>query len=438
MPLRRAVAVAYPPGCLIFAALLWSAAAAINAAQPGPQPGDVYREFAFHASGNLGWRVTDPEAMAAGAQQFLPNPVHHLTIEDLQHAERVELLVDRWGGHLGTTNKRIRWNGNQWLVLPELQTTPAGAQPELYYSQDNPIISVPLHHLQEGTNTLEATCDALPGHNWGQWGLYSAIVRIYYDPSAKEHPAGTITTPGDGALLTENQLITVAPTSSQGVARVDLLAWYDGLDEDGDGVFAEWHHAYFQPYRGAAAEIREHVGTLWRSPYELRWNTEWVPDLSPGSLQLIARVQDSRGLWFVTQPVTGLSLDRDQHSVRLFRSQDVPERFGVRVGQEKACSILLPSATQLERAQAARLALRTWHGWDGHHKPLELNGWTTPIQGKNHHYDYDLIPVPVDSLRAGANVFTIRSNTEHHMLEVLWPGPMLLVRFAEQKAEVGK
>ena len=90
---------------------------------------------------------------------------------------------------------------------------------------------------------------------------------------------------------------------------------------------------------------------------------------------------------------------------------DVPERFGVRVGQEKACRIRIPDEADLTKATEAVLALRTWHGWDGHHEPLDLNGHRFAIRGKNHHYDYDMLPVPLEALKKGDNVLTIRSNT---------------------------
>ena len=99
------------------------------------------------------------------------------------------------------------------------------------------------------------------------------------------------------------------------------------------------------------------------------------------------------------------------------------------MGQEKACRIRIPDEADLTKATEAVLALRTWHGWDGHHEPLDLNGHRFAIRGKNHHYDYDMLPVPLEALKKGDSVLTIRSNTEHHMLEVLWPGPALIVRY---------
>jgi hypothetical protein len=77
----------------------------------------------------------------------------------------------------------------------------------------------------------------------------------------------------------------------------------------------------------------------------------------------------------------------------------------------------------------AGLHLRTWHGWDGHHKPFRLNDLVHPTEGKEHHYDYDIHLIPPSALRPGNNIFEISSDTEHHMLEVHWPGPALTVRF---------
>ena len=51
-----------------------------------------------------------------------------------------------------------------------------------------------------------------------------------------------------------------------------------------------------------------------------------------------------------------------------------------------------------------------------------------PVDGKNHFYDYDLLTFPPSALRNGQNTFSIHSTTEHHMLEVLWPGPAIVVR----------
>jgi hypothetical protein len=396
----------------------------------GPQPGDVYREFAIHNDGNR-WRVTDPEATAAGAKEFLPNPILKIELTDLQHAIRVEALLDRWGGHLRTTSKQIRFNGNRWHTIPEIETFPAGHQAERYYSQDNPVVPIPLADLHAGENTVEGTCGTLDNYNWGQWGLYSLIVRIYYSAERRPPLTGKIVHPEHGDTIPENPRIQVDVDGESGKRRrIDLLAWYDGYDENGDGVFLDWHGGNFQPNRGEPAELAHHVGTSTVAGAEITWNTEWVPDQPARSIRLVARVQAEDGTWFVTDVVRELSLRRTGSSVQLYRPAEVPERFGVRVGRSASCLIPIPVDANLGNATKVGLALRTWHGWDGHHSPLELNQHQMAIAGKNHHFDFDILDVPVEALRTGHNEFRIHSETKHHMLEVLWPGPALLVRYA--------
>jgi len=392
----------------------------------GPQPGDVYREYATNNGGGTDWRVTDPTVKDPRARAFLPNPVLRINIDDLKGAVRAEALLDRWGGHTGTTSKRIRFNGHDWITVPELSTTPARSRPEMYYFQDNPVVSVPLDHLKVGENTFAGTCG--PSSGWGQWGLYSLILRIYYDRKSKPHVTGRIVSPATGATLAENPTVKIENSSAE-VKRVDVLAWYDGFDADGNGVFDEWHESYHQPSRGAPAGLRDHVGTITEAPYQATWNTRFVPDQQPGSVNLIARVQDTHGIWSVTPVVTELSLVREGYSVKVYTAVNVPERFGVRVGQSKSCTIPIPPSDSVGRAEEARLHLRTWHGWDGHHAPFKINEYAHPNEGNNHHYDHDVIAIPTSVLKSGDNVFQIHSETRHHMLEVLWPGPAITVRY---------
>lgn len=409
--------------------LLLSVAAACAFGSPrGPQPGEVYREFSSHQGGR-DWRVTNPDAERDGARAYLPNPTLRLSINTLEGAVRAEAVLDRWSGHVNTKEPRLRFNGNAWLDVPPPLVPPGDGDHEGYYFQDNPVIAVPLGHLKAGENTFVGTCSHENPVGWGQWGLYSLILRVYYDPSGHPHPSGRIVNPAPGTTIGENPSIRVEASSPNGVARVDVLAWYEGFDENGDGVWLDWHGGYFQPIRGDAAELRDHVGTLWRRPYELTWDTRWVPDQPPRAVKLIARIQDSHGMWTVTEPVSGLTLRRQGESVRLYHAVDIPPHFGVRNHMTKSCRIPIPPGHDLGSVIEAGLHYRTWHAWDGHHKPFKLNDLTHLNKGKNHHYDYDIHVIPASTLRTGDNVFIISSETEHHMLEVHWPGPALTVRF---------
>ncbi len=409
---------------------LGAAVAAQPEAHTALRPGSVYREYALHNGGDRDWRITNPQAADSGARKYLPNPVWRLSIDSLAGAVRAEVMLDRWSGHLGTTSPRIRFNGNPWLDIPPPALGAPNARPEDYYFQDNPVIPVPLEYLQQGMNTIEGTCGHVKQGGWGQWGLYSLVVRVYFDPGKTPHARGKIIEPTNGATIEENPKIVIQ--SEEGKAeRVDVFAWYFGYDENGDGRWLDWHGGWFQPFRGEPAEWSGHVGTTTKSPYRVTWDTRWVPDQPPGQIALVARIRDTSGHWYVTEKVTGLTLRRTSVSVQVYPVEKLPSRFGVRAGETKSCVIRLPDGFTPQNVIEAALHYRTWHGWDKHHAPFRLNDYEHPHQGKNHHYDYRLLSLPPSALRPKENVFTIHSATDHHMLEVLWPGPAISVRYRQ-------
>ena len=410
--------------------LLWLLAMAACAAAAVPPEGAIFREYRVAMRGDE-WRVTDPKAGHPGAAKFLPNPAIRFPIEDLTDAVRAEILVDRWGGHPGTTGQRVRFNGNAWIDLPSLSTTPPSSSPECFMWQDNPAVAIPLSHLRTGENTLEATAgdQICHGFRWGQWGQNAAIVRVYY-ADRKLHARGWIQSPSNGALLEENPILRLAAEAPEEVERVDFLAWYDGYDENGDGVFADWHHAYFYDRRVAATaedpRISGHAGTALASPWEVVWDTRWIPDQPPGGLKIAARIRARSGIWYVTPPVIGLRLARGTESVRFFRPEGVPERFWVRAGRRAASQVTVPSDPGLAGAVEAAIFVRTWNGAG---EQLTVNGWAVPISGGDHVYALSRILIPIERLRAGANTIEFHSVTEHHGVEILWPGPGLVIRY---------
>lgn len=336
----------------------------------GPCPGDFYREYATHNGGNRDWRVTDRKAVEKfeRAQDHLPNSRLSIEIDDLEHATRAEFMLDRWGGHRGTVNKRIRFNDHDWIVVPEIENTPDQIRPEQLMYQDNPVVQLPLEHLKEGKNAFEGDCDEQGGFGWGQWGLYSMVVRVYYDREKKgDHHSisGSIVSPCNGDLIGESPEIRVQATAEMGVSRIDVLASYDGYDENGDGIFNGYHESHFQLVSGQPNEIRNHVGTLWQKPYRINWDTHWVPDQPRRGVSLIARIQDSRGYWSVTQPIEGLSLVREDVSVKLYRAIGVPEDFSVRVNETKSCTFEIPATHAIENAIEAALHCICVLGMDG-------------------------------------------------------------------------
>ena len=413
----RSERMRYP--IFLVAALCGLIPAALSAA--GPQPGDVYREFHVVMGGPGDWRVNDP-LNPKSPRFFLPNPALRLTISDLKGARRAEVQLDRWGGHVGTIEKRLRFNGQGWINIPELATTPPGQPPQCFPSQDNPIVEVPLSHLREGENTLEGLSGGQTGgcgSNWGQWGWYGAVVRVYYQPSAR-HVEGRIVSPAPRAVLKDQPVVEVSARGPSRVDRVDVLAFYDGFDEDGDGVFEEWHYAYRH------TELVGHAGTAMSPPFKVRWDTTWVPDQAPGSIKLLARIRDSSGLWYVSPAVEGLTLKRSAGSVKLFKPRDVPLRYLARNSKTVSSKVTVPASEPLDKAVQAVVALRTWNGL---RDDFRFNDHVAPVKGADHKYAYALREVPVAAVRPGENVISFHSTSKAHGIEILWPGPALLIRY---------
>jgi hypothetical protein len=245
------------------------------------------------------------------------------------------------------------------------------------------------------------------------------VVRVYYQPSAR-HVEGRIVSPRPRAVLTEHPVVEVNASGPNRIDRVDVLAFYDGFDEGGDGVFEDWHYAY------GHTELVGHAGTVMTPPFKVRWDTTWVPDQAPGSIKLLARIRDASGLWYVSPAVEGLTLKRPGVSVKMFKPLDVPQRYVVRAGRTKSSKVTVPPTEPLDKAVDAVIALRTWNGFK---HDFRFNDHVGQVNGADHKYAYGLRNVPVAAIRTGENVISFHSDTEAHGIEVLWPGPALLVRY---------
>lgn len=399
-----------------------------------PGPGDVFREFVWRGpfvnAGN--WqRVTDPNASHAGAQEFLPNPVNVIQIDDLTMAIGAEVTIELWGGHAGTSNRRLRINGGDWIAIGEPPGIPGDAglhpDPQCYEYFTYPSVTIPLDALRLGDNTFEFTSGGQTcfDFGWGQWGLWGAIFRVFYD-AGKPHTSGRIVSPAGGSSFDDTLRIALAADPTVGaddaIARVDVMARYEDFDYEGNGIWREWHHV---TRRG---RLRHHVGSDLESPFEILWPTTWVPD-QRDPVDLIARVLDRDGIYSMTEIVGGLVLDRPARSVRLYKPYDVPPRWATRVGRRQSAKVYVNHDLRL--ATQARMILATWSG--GHADAIGVNGVDlVPRVGVVHDLSLDRVDVPVGLLRSGANEFFTFARTEHHGIEVLWPGIALKVAYSER------
>lgn len=395
-----------------------------------PQAGEIYKEYSLGLTGES-WRVTDPNTTyGPPAWQFLPNPTITFNNVDLSLATKAELVIDKWGGHTGTMNKRFRFNGNDSIMIPELTTTPGSSV--CYMQQTNVTVPVPLGHLVSGTNTLQGSCDNQSCYyfNWGQWGWYGVMLRVYYSAS-KPHPTGTITSHASGSTFGDNPVIAASATAGAGVSRVEFFAYYEGFDVDGDGVYKDWQRSY---RRGSALDLQNHLGTVTSPPYTVTWDTEWVPDQTAGSVKFMARVRDNDGVWSVMPVVDNLTFQRSSGSVRMYKAFNVPENFWARASSMTQFSnFRIPQQDSTAIATAVRMYITTWNGVDGDGDVhwYKVNDYQIPgLIGLNHQYKFDIVTIPLSAIKYGVNKFqAFASTTGHHGIEIMWPGPAFLVKY---------
>ena len=394
----------------------------------GPKPGDVYKEFYF-TNDKTNWRVTDPGMNTTKFPEglkYLPNPVMNISIDDFSGASRAEVVIDFWGGHDGTTGKKFRFNKNAWIPIPELSALSSSnpSPGNMYMQQVNHLIPIPLSHLKAGVNSFEGTSGP-NGWGWGQWGWYGIVLRVYYS-SSKPHAEGVISSPTSNSLFSDNPTVTASITSGT-ANRVDFLAYYDGFDRDGDGVYKDWQRYYHRNSWTESTGIKGHVGTATASPFRVTWDTTWVPDQDPGQVKLVARIRNTNGYWYVTPIVQNLSFQRSRSSVRLYKPFGVPQKYWVRVDQLKTSKVNIPS---LSGATGALMQVNTWNGKENNAVFYnKVNSWTAPKYGNDHFFSHDQISVPVSALKTGDNIITYSSSTVHHGIEILWPGPAIAVRY---------
>ncbi len=409
-----------------------------------PPPGSIYREYYQTMGGLSDWRITDPNIDLGrwpDATPFVPNPILHLTVDDLSGAVRAEAVFTMWGGHLGTFGKKVRFNGSShsWIDIQPLDQSngiPSGHDGTMYMSEPMEGVDVPLSDLQVGDNTFEGTNEGQimnPSTGWGQFGWFAVILRIYYGPG-KAHPTGSITSPGPGSSFGENP--TVAASVSSGVDRVDFLAYYDGYDTDGDGIYQEYHSDYHIHQDEGSVVLRNHVGTANGAPFQTTWNTQWIPDQPAGGIKLLARIRDNSGMWYVTDEVTGLTLSRPNSSVKLYKAANVPQDYWVKQYQESNSNTFsIPAGDDLSKATDAIFILRSWNGANGgasspaDHFSLRVNAWTAPSFGNDHYYSFDVFSLSPSELLSGTNQVTAFCDSYVHGVEICWPGPAVMVRY---------
>lgn len=385
--------------------------------------GDIFKDFIWkgpYINAGSYQRVTGPNATAAGAARYLPNRINHMVIDDLEHAVKAEMIVELWGGHAGTADKRVRLNSNEWLSVPESEHVGAESRHEYYYQFRYPKVDLPLEHIKEGNNILEFTCGGTV--SWPQWGVYSVTFRIYYDQE-KQHTTGNIVPLDNGGVIGDGHTFEVEVDGSpEQVMRVDYVGFYEDFDYNGDGIYDEWQCSY------KYGEIKNNVGSSDATPFSVKWDSTWVPDQKK-EMKVAAIITNTDGISYVTNPLTDIRLERDTKSIMMYKTVNVPEKYGV--NNQMSVLARLNIDADLSKAEEAKLTIVTWNGAGTASFELNANIIANTL-GKNHNYGIDEFSIPLEYIREGANYFVIRAVPYHdneHGVEALWPGAVIKVMY---------
>jgi hypothetical protein len=378
---------------------------------------------------NRRFRVNSPEVgldpKFADRPEVRGNGMMQIKIGDaLKHLAGADLALELWGGHPGTTNRRVTVNGRSTFRIPD---APDKDCQHLY-----PVLPLKLTDLVPGFNALQFACDQGTTF-WGHFIVGEACLRTHLKPDhldlTKLGLAGaTLAVKAEPAADREQIRLALdgPPALLAKVAGVRFEGHYLGYDENGRGSPAGWHG--FPKRR----EPVGYVGVAEKPPFAADWDVSMLPAQDGVKVRAVVRFKDAPDLEYVTPALDGLRVAPPRRAaVRLYPAKDIPHPFWVRADRKQSCTIDLDGdPAKVERAE---LHVVIWDGGAGDAKePFTLNGKPLPVAGAGKHdVLYRRIPVEPGLLKKGPNRVELHSDTEYHGIEVLLPGPALVVRWRE-------
>jgi hypothetical protein len=204
------------------------------------------------------------------------------------------------------------------------------------------------------------------------------------------------------------------------VRHVDFIGLYEDFNWEGDGNYRQWHYRYHYN------EMKNHIGTATSAVHSVAWNDAWIPT-QDRPINMTARIVDDTGMCYMIPAVENLKLRRD-HTVKMYKPYEVPRRWSTRAGKTHKCKVEVND--DLEKAVAAKIIVSTWNGVAADEIGINDKKVVTRV-GQNHNLSYDEFEVPLKLIRRGVNTLYTHSKTEHHGIEVQWPGMVLLIKFDE-------
>jgi hypothetical protein len=346
--------------------------------------------------------------------------------EDLFHVTGAELYAELWGGHPGTANKRVTVNGRSTWETPRVGTEDG------HCTFSYPVLNLPVSDLVNGANAFQWALDQ-GATFWGHAMVDQACLRVALTnrhPSLVEQGLAEFRATVDAQPKFEETWeiielsLDVDPAMKERIASVTFQAWYDGYDDNGNLRRRDWHG--FTLDREPVA----HLGTVRDGATSWTWNVRMLPAQKNVATRALVRFQEWPGLVYVTAAGGNLVIpDRANAVVHLYEPEDLPPSFWSRAGRAKSCAIELD--VDPGRIEAAELYVISWTGGAGEVKDyFTINGHPYPVaEGSGHTRQFNRLPVDPSVLKQGVNTIALLSDTEHHGIEILYPGPALMIRY---------
>lgn len=417
-------------------------------------PGGGTCQFNFPSGGAY---YTEPETGCDSSLAFtLPS--------NLTSASKVEMFLDLWRAHDNSGTIQYRFNNDSfWTTV----------SPGEDWSRTSQLIEIDISRLDNGSNTMHVRAKNANR----KFHIHDAAFRIYGLTGSYPTGAGLTNVnvnaadidPATGGLLdvSAGELVTLTAEVA-GAEAVEFIAYYDGFDEDNNGLTTDWHsfnHNNCNDGTGSNVGIRPtnctrtfgetdpvsatmgHLGTDLDLDedgiFTVTWDTSLVS--SQTGIKFKVRAIDTGG----SKREVVDALGGESAEFELYRENETVEYFtipgfgnaGLCQGFEDKLDPGDPDVCKLPESYAVTLTLPDdISGFTS--ATLLHNFWQAPFvqvnsgtnrvafDGSTSIWTTSVLDIPLGELQAGDNTITYRYNDARisYGQFIENPGPMLVIR----------
>lgn len=346
-----------------------------------------------------------------------------LAEEELDQIASAGLYMELWGGHPGTRGKEVTVNGRSTYAIPEVGTA------DDHCTYHYPLIPLKITDLVNGYNAFQFSCQQGSSF-WGHFLIDNVCLLLGLKDEHNDLKVtglqgfeATVSAHTQSPNAIELQLVSSGVDPSE-IEKVEYFGYYEGFDDNGNGLEKDWH-GYTKN------KIPQYiVGQSDTAPFKAVWNTTMLKPQNDMKVKAEIHFKNHEQISYITAETADLHIPvRTATRIDRFRSQDMPIPFWSRANQLNTCTIIADVVP--DKIEKAELHILIWDGGEGQIKDhFKFNGKPLPLASGKHAHDviYRIFEIDPSLIKAGENTIELRSDTEHHGIEVLLPGPELVIR----------